>query len=90
MKEVCCSWNANAKLGIRFLSRLNFTLEDLDVACPAYEHFQDCVTYLCGLTGVAGEKFVAEIVPSIPQYFEYNRTQYLVSNICLLFPCILC
>lgn len=46
--------------------RLNFTLDCLDVACPAYEYFCACI-----------KQFHAKVIPEIPQYFKYKRSKYL-------------
>ena len=59
--------------------RLNFTLENLDVSCPAYNYFGQCLTELCQ-QNQERKKFVVEEVntSSLPQYFQYNRIKYLV------------
>ena len=53
--------------------RLNFTLEDLDVACPAYNHF---IKTLSCHSGLKGRRLEADF----PQFFEYDRVKELVSE----------
>lgn len=54
-------------------------MEDLDVSCPAYDHFRKCVSDLCQLSDekVTFQSLQIE-TKTLPQYFYYNRTQYLV------------
>ncbi|XP_013415585.1 methyltransferase-like protein 22 [Lingula anatina] len=66
------------KLYISLEKRLNFTLSDLDVACPAYDHFQQCLSELTVFREDNGVTYTVEQVPStFPQYFKYDRTKYL-------------
>ena len=55
--------------------RLNFTLSDLDVACPEYDHFRSCLNDLQS----TNERFcVSDIsITSLPKYFEYDRVEQL-------------
>ncbi|CAH1776588.1 unnamed protein product [Owenia fusiformis] len=56
--------------------RLNFTLTDLEVACPAYTHFIQQVAALTQET--SGVRYTSEAIPiDFPQYFHYTRTKYL-------------
>ena len=59
--------------------RLNFTLENLDVSCPAYNYFQQCLTEMCQ----DRKKFVVEQINTslLPQYFQYERNKYLVGTL---------
>ena len=62
--------------------RLVFTIEDLDIASPAYNHFKkklnDCV-------GTIDKDKVSlrieQIRTDFPQYFSYNRINQLVSTV---------
>lgn len=55
-----------------FVSRLNFTLEALDVACPAYIHFAEAVAHDSSLK-------VKQLPVDFPQFLEYDRVKELVS-----------
>lgn len=74
--EYSAKFNDNCIVALHF--RLNFTLEDLDVACPAYEQFLSCVEKLTSSVTPSGAQFTAERVTDFRQYFTYERTKYLV------------
>ncbi len=59
--------------------RLNFTLTDLEVSCPAYQYFTQCVSDLCAQNNESDIKYTAEQIDpqSFGQYFNYQRTKYL-------------
>ena len=58
--------------------RLNFTLDNLDVACPAYEHFLSCLREL-DIHNVNGLQITdSQLQCDFPQRFQYNRTEHLV------------
>jgi len=61
-----------------FCFRLNFTLADLDVSCSAYVHFKQCLEQLEQIMTETNRKFTAQMIDSIPQYFCYERSRYLV------------
>lgn len=73
------SWNYSKSF---FVSRLNFTLDDLEVSCPAYTHLLQCIEDLCqGRTENSGTKFFAEQIDvNFPQHLRYERSQYLVRH----------
>ncbi|XP_046581906.1 methyltransferase-like protein 22 isoform X1 [Haliotis rubra] len=57
--------------------RLVFTLADLDVVSPAYEHFREMIQELSGLC-VDGVTFhCCQIHCDFPQYFTYDRHKHL-------------
>ena len=58
-------------------SRLNFTLEALDVSCPAYGHFTETLERDSALTA-------RQLPVDFPQFLEYDRVKELVS--CSLVP----
>ncbi|KAK2187114.1 hypothetical protein NP493_179g04006 [Ridgeia piscesae] len=59
--------------------RLNFTLSDLEVACPAYDHFCECMNNLQRTQG-ALQYDVQRIDTTFPQFLQYERTQQLASS----------
>ena len=73
------------KIVISVEKRLNFTLIDQDVSCPAYNHFRSTLEKLVmsdskrfpSLKGLQGKFHVQEIVKSIDQYFDYERVKEL-------------
>ncbi|XP_067673738.1 methyltransferase-like protein 22 isoform X2 [Haliotis asinina] len=57
--------------------RLVFTVADLDVVSPAYEHFREMIQELSGLC-VDGVTFhCCQIHCDFPQYFTYDRHKHL-------------
>lgn len=56
--------------------RLNFTLSELEVACPAYDHFRECLSKLQRTEG-ALHYDVQRIDTTFPQFLQYERTQQL-------------
>lgn len=62
------------------LHRLNFTLRHMEVTCEAYDHFRHCLDELSNMED-GRMQYKVERVPSqsIPQFFQYERVQYLVS-----------
>ncbi|XP_052068102.1 methyltransferase-like protein 22 isoform X2 [Mytilus californianus] len=55
--------------------RYVFTLQDLDIACPAYQHFRQCLTQLQDMSDHA--QFTISCEEEFPQCFQYNRTKEL-------------
>ncbi|XP_071128420.1 methyltransferase-like protein 22 isoform X2 [Mytilus edulis] len=55
--------------------RYVFTLQDLDIACPAYQHFRECLTQLQDMSDHG--QFTISCKEEIPQCFQYNRTKEL-------------
>nr|CAB3263770.1 methyltransferase-like protein 22 [Phallusia mammillata] len=55
--------------------RLNFTMQEFDVTCKEYSHFQDCLSEL----GKCDERFEIKQIPcsDFRQFFEYDRVVYL-------------
>ncbi|KAK2164741.1 hypothetical protein LSH36_59g01041 [Paralvinella palmiformis] len=58
--------------------RLNFTLSNLDVGCPAYDHFKNSLDQLHSYSNRNGVHFTVSQVTSIQQFFYYDRNKYLV------------
>ena len=58
-----------------------FTLTDLDVAYPAYQHFRECLDQIEDLSDEV--QFKVSLVDDIPQCFQYKRTKELVKKIIL-------
>ncbi|KAI0236223.1 Methyltransferase-like protein 22 [Lamellibrachia satsuma] len=56
--------------------RLNFSLLDLDVACPAYNHFRKCLNDLQETEGTHSFN-MQQIDTAFPQFLQYERTQQL-------------
>ncbi|XP_038065686.1 methyltransferase-like protein 22 [Patiria miniata] len=55
--------------------RLNFTIQDLDVTCKAYDHFRWHITRLTSSQDV---KYCVELLPiDFPLCFQYRRTEQL-------------
>ena len=63
-----------------FHFRLNFTLSDIDVACPAHKHFERCVAKLIAKYEI---KHI-DLDQSLPQYFQYTRSKHLVGTVILV------
>ena len=59
--------------------RLNFTLTDLEVSCPAYQYFTQCLSNLCTQNNQSNISYTVEQInpQSFGQYFNYHRTKYL-------------
>ena len=65
--------------------RLVFTIEDLDIATPAYDHFRRKLQEIESTSSKLHVTYrVEQVKTDFPQYFKYNRTKELVSF--LLFP----
>ena len=79
MKCFCC-----------FFFSLNFTMENLDVSCPAYDHFKQCLADLCQMTNDRIQFTSEQIDTAFPQYFQYNRTKYLVRMLLVVFKTSFC
>ena len=71
-----------------FISRLNFTIEDRDISCPAHKHFIDRLSRLKNRTHInedGNKEFQFAVTPihvTFPQYFDYERVKELVSFSC--------
>lgn len=61
------------------VGRLNFTLRHMDVSCEAYNHFRHCMDELCDMDDGKMEYRVEQVLSSIPQSFQYERVEQLVS-----------
>ena len=59
--------------------RFVFTVTDLDVACPAYQHFRECLNQIEDLSDEV--QFKVSLVDDVPQCFQYKRTKELVKKI---------
>ena len=56
--------------------RYVFTVKDLDIACPAYQHFRECLNQLEELADDI--QFRVTLMDEFPQSFQYTRTKQLV------------
>ncbi|KAK3730372.1 hypothetical protein QZH41_020668, partial [Actinostola sp. cb2023] len=65
--------NVKAVFYLSIEKRINFTLDDLDVACPAYDHFIQTIETL------QSDKIlqVRRIPAVFAQYFDYERVKEL-------------
>ncbi|KAK3612251.1 hypothetical protein CHS0354_039533 [Potamilus streckersoni] len=65
-------------LYIALEKRLVFTVSDLDIASPGYEHFRECLDILQSHGNFNGPQFHCEqLSTTFPQYLNYNRSKYL-------------
>ncbi|GAB6031171.1 Methyltransferase-like protein 22 [Chamberlinius hualienensis] len=56
--------------------RLNFTLDNLEVSCPAYDHFIECIKKFESDVELP-QLTISQISTDFTQYFSYKRTKYL-------------
>jgi hypothetical protein len=61
--------------------RFNFTLADLDAACPAYQHFRSCIEELCQEESPNGILQATEIPLDFASCFEFERSSHMVSTL---------
>ena len=62
-------------------SRINFTLEDMAPAVPAYRHFRACLDHVYTVCGDTVKVYAEAInLSNIPRYFEYDRVNEMVSK----------
>ena len=59
--------------------RINFTVEDLAPASPAYEYFRSCMEKDYPSEGGKLQFAVQQLSTDFPQYFHYERVKELVS-----------
>ncbi|KAL3876030.1 hypothetical protein ACJMK2_033917 [Sinanodonta woodiana] len=65
-------------LYIALEKRLVFTVSDLDIASPGYEHFRECLDILQSHEDLNSPQFYCEqLSTSFPQYLNYSRSKYL-------------
>lgn len=60
--------------------RLNFSMTEMDVAAPSYEHFMRILDFVKSgeyFTNLIGTFVVEEIPVQFPKYFDYERNKYL-------------
>lgn len=66
------------------LVRLNFTLRSMDIACEAYNHFQDALSNLASLRDGEMKYTVEPVRLTFCQSLVYERIEQLVSGMFLL------
>ena len=65
--------------------RLNFSVADLAVVSPFYQHFRSCLDLTYSTSGGSLTFQAKQITTDFPQCFNYDRVKELVSEKYLLF-----
>ena len=62
------------------ISRLNFSLDNLEVVSPYYEHFIRCLELSYSTSGGELQFQVQKLPIDFPQHSDYDRVKELVSQ----------
>ena len=82
--KIPVSVSSSSSMALLCSHRLNFSLDDLAVVSPYYQHFRRCLE-LRYPTGRGDLVFQAQqMTTDFPQYSDYDRVKELVRNLCVL------